>query len=158
MTGRIELRGFLAHPKDIEDEERLTRLTLLATVAMENAIAKWQGTRVPRIITGREDFNAHVMQTGGWDGWAHSVAVGTEFRDGEIRPRYDLIILTPGPLFGKATASIIDTALTGQKPVFFMPGDDDDADCGLLYPVTQVIQKDARDFKKGWTVRYGASV
>lgn len=153
------LRAFLAHPKDVEDDDVLRRLVQRAETSMKSAITKMGGAAEPVIITGREDFQNHVMNAGGWEGWTYSVAEGTERRDGLIQPRYDLIILTPGPLFGKATADIIERALKVGKPVFFMPGDfDEDADYGLFYPVTQVIQKDRRDFKKGWTVRYGASV
>jgi hypothetical protein len=151
------LRAFLAHPKDLDDY-RIDALRDLAIESMREAIAIMGGGREPHVVTGRDDFNANVMTAGGWEAWTYSVARGSEYRNGVLQPRFDIIILTPGPLFGKATAGIIEAALTHGRPCFLLPGDEQDEDLGMLYPITHVIVKDPRNFRTGYTVRYGASI
>lgn len=149
------LRAFLAHPKDTEDAT-IDRLVAAATEALKAQIEAHHGTVHPVVISGRDDFNDRVMACGGWAGWSASVVDGTGYIDGALRSLYDLIIVSPSSIVGKATADMVERALilgAAKKPVFFMPDPEAD-DGGKLYPVTGILLRDAKNFKKSHTLRF----
>lgn len=149
------LRCFLAHPRDTDDET-INRLVVEATTLLLKQIEAHHGTVRPVVISGRDDFNDRVMAAGGWEAWAASVVEGTGYIDGALRTLYDLIIVSPSPLVGKATAQMIERALSSpqaKKPVFFMP-DPEAEDSGHLYPVTGITLRDAKNFKKSHALRF----
>lgn len=155
MSGK--LRCFLAHPRGCEDAE-INLLRETAQALLKAQIAAHGGTVVPEVVAGRDDFNDRVMACGGWNDWAASVVDGAGYVDGALRTLYDLIIVSPTPLVGKATADMVTRALTNpvagrRKPVFFMPSPDAD-DGNRLYPVTGLTLRDPENYKKSHALNF----
>ena len=150
-----KLRAFLAHPKDTDDPT-IEVLKHAATGLLLAQIKAHHGGLTPEVVTGRDDFNDRAMACGGWGPWAESVATGTGYIDGALRTLYDLIIVTPYQLVGRATAQMLEAALGNanpslRKPVFFMPHPEA-PDGGYLYPVTSLAVHDPRNFKASHTL------
>lgn len=155
MTEPPALRAFLAHPKSSPDDE-IETLKATATALLGDQIARHRGSVRPCVIPGRDDFNDRVMACGGWEAWSASVVDGTGYVDGALRSLYDLIIVSPTAVVGKATADMISRALTNadpgkRKPVFFMPHPDA-PDGARLYPVINLRPRDGNDFRRSHTL------
>lgn len=151
------LRCFLAHPKDCEDAE-IDLLKGTAESLLTQQIRAHGGTVIPAVITGRDDFNDRVMMCGGWDDWAASVVEGTGYVDGALRTLYDLIVVSPHAIVGKATAQMIERALSNadpgkRKPVFYMPHPEAE-DGNKLYPVVAITKREVRDFKRSHSLQF----
>lgn len=150
MSDKPALRAFLAHPRDIEDDV-IELLKQEATRLLVAQVAAHQGNLAPEVIAGRDDFNDRAMACGGWEPWAASVVSGSGYVDGALRTLYDLIVVSPRVVIGKATAQMLTTALSNvnpalHKPIFFMPHPEE-PDGGHLYPVTRIQLRDSRNFK-----------
>jgi hypothetical protein len=133
------LRIFVAHPKGTPDEALdLTRREI------EEVARRQLPQHEIEIVLGRDDFQRSFARFGGWDGWIASVAAGTEYREGMIRPRFDVIVTTTATL-GRASAQMLRIAGGKAKPVLFFSGDD-------FIPVQNIVQRDGQDYRSGWEI------
>ena len=121
----------------------------LATAKDESPdkVAEWKAeltTLIPGVdvVDGLTDWHANFSRCGGWNGWAEDVATG---RDINGRPRYDAI-LCPRESVGKATAQIVDAALSAGKPVLLLRRD------GSVAQVAGVTVVDPESWKAGWAL------
>jgi len=131
---------FLAHPKDCDGE--LPGITVQVQAAIEK-LPRPAGVRVI-LYSGRDDYDACFKALGSWDAWTTNVATGVH--PTTRRPNYDVIVVAPQAVIGRATKDIVEKALKAGKPVLLFTR-------GKLARVRGVETRagDA-DFKAGWAV------
>lgn len=134
-----KLRIFVAHPKGETDEV----LDLTRSEIEEVARRQLPGREI-EIVLGRDDFQRSFARFGGWDGWIASIAGGSEYREGLLRPRFDVLVTTTTTL-GRATAQMLRIAAGKGKPVLYFTGAD-------FTPVQNVVQRDGQDYRAGWEI------
>lgn len=144
----MNLRIFLAHPKKIGDEE-IETLAKRATAALTETVSRLSPGTTVEVVTGRDDFMARSVTEGGWEPWCTSVARGVTYRENTLQPRFDAIVVAPSPILGRGTAQIVQDALRGQKPVYYL------RENGALLPVRNVVIHDPNDWQNGWGVDCG---
>jgi hypothetical protein len=106
-------RIFLAHPKALMDAD----IDALCAEALDRVSSALPDRRVA-VIAGRDAYRASYQRCGTWEAWARYIATGTEYGTGE--PAFHAVVVAPVPALGKATAGIVQHALTANKPVFVL--------------------------------------
>jgi len=130
-------KAFLAHKRQLDDR-KIDQLVAGATLLLRG-----KGVDHARVVSGRDDFKERSASLGGWQGWARDVAVG---EDEYGNPSFNAIIV-PAEVIGRATAGIIQEALTVAKPVYFWRK-------GELLQVKNVQTIDQEDWQQGWKLIY----
>ena len=108
-------RIFVAHPKATADAD----IDALCAEALDRVSAALPDRKVA-VIAGRDAYLASYQRCGTWDAWARYIATGGEYGTGE--PAFHAIVVAPLPGIGKATAGIVQHALTANKPVLLLNG------------------------------------
>lgn len=132
---------FLAHPSGMDDAV-LAALRDEVKAAMEPLLEPGMTITV---TTGKEDHTSRFGMCGGWPGWIQSVAEGTVTGLEGVRHLFDAYVVAPSETMGKATAEIIDRALTRGKAVFLYRG-------GIFRAGRTVVEIDRRDLRGGWVL------
>jgi len=136
------VRVFLAHPKgDTPTPVDMQRLRdSFHRLGMPGAL----DPQLVVYVTGEEDFSVNFQRYGGWNGWTQSVGAGKEYQGNAIVPRFDLIVVLPSQHVGRATADIVNYAVSNQRPVFFFDG--------MKIATVRGAVANGGDFKNGWTL------
>ena len=133
---------FLAHPKSMDPEKREHVAQLVGQLFSAS------GDEV-RVVTGHDDYMQYGPSAGSFDSWTRDVVDRADMMT--MKPVYSAIVVTQ-LYFGKATALIVQRALSKKRPVFvFIEGD---ADEEMLFRVVDLITIDKDDFIGGWTVEH----
>jgi hypothetical protein len=125
------MRLFLATAKG-DDDLRIEEAKHAVAALLPNAT----------VTDGMTDWQQNFHRCGGWNGWIEDVAAGRELGG---RPRYDGII-APYTTVGRATAQIVQRALSIGKPVVHMRRD------GTAARVVAIGCDDPDSWKAGWTL------
>lgn len=109
-------RIFLAHAKNADDAAIETLVQECTAAAKERLGPQAAAITTIVVTAARDDFNSRMAASGGWDGWAQSVAGGT---DAFGEPIFQAIVIpfVKGGLVGKATGAIAAGAEKLGKPV-----------------------------------------
>lgn len=137
----MKKRVFIAHPLRIENDV-LDRLQEEIADAMRPLLDPEIEVEV---TLGRDDFQRMMPTFGSWEAWAQSVAEGTFMTLTGPEPRFHGVIVAPYSTCGKATAAIVNRALTQGKGVFRYFE-------GVFYPVRGIVRTDPEDNRTGWQV------
>tara|TARA_Y100000034_G_scaffold52694_1_gene64680 strand:- start:120 stop:602 length:483 start_codon:yes stop_codon:yes gene_type:complete len=92
------------------------------------------------VVPGRDDHKLNF--TGDWDAWAKAVI---SRKDSITLQRHYDIIVVPSETVGRATAQIVEAALTVGRPVILF-------DEGTLKKVVGIHQHDPEDWQGGFTL------
>lgn len=137
-------RIFIGHAYACSSAE----LDALKAGVTEAARAKL-GPGLPFEVTlGRDSFQQHAMEKGGWAQWSDYVAIGKHSITHE--PCFNAIVIPyAGPhgagVVGAATAQIISKAGEAGKAVRAFHH-------GSLFNVTGIVDEDVTDKKRGWRI------
>lgn len=96
------------------------------------------------VVKAEDDYRDHFGRCGGWDAWARDVGQGVDYL--ARIPRYNCIACVQ-PTIGKATASIVQYALEGNRMVVLLRPD------GRVDRVFSVETVDANNYVAGWFLR-----
>lgn len=130
-----EYNIFLASPKGSSDfhvQGALTTVKDKFSAAISHADVA--------VVTSDQEWDRSFKQSGSWDAWTTHVACGVDY---EFRtPLYNAIVCTTERV-GKATADIVEKALTGRRMVALV----------MDSKITQVIgveSVDSDNWQSGW--------
>jgi hypothetical protein len=96
------------------------------------------------VVKAEDDYREHFGRCGGWDAWARDVGQGVDYL--ARTPRYNGIVCVE-QVVGKATASIVQYALEGNRMVVLLQPD------GKAVRVAAVDTLDANNYVAGWILR-----
>lgn len=91
------------------------------------------------VIKASDEWKRTFSSAGGWGPWTRQVGAG---RDLNGSPTYDVYIC-PREYVGKATAQIVEAALSAGRRVIFGSGGD-------FSRVTSIIEEDSQSWVAGW--------
>lgn len=135
------MKIFLATPKAMEqDEAQEIRANVEEFVRQVYPDAS--------IVLASDEFKRMSGAFDGWAGWATHVATGVDYTTRKLQ--YGVVIL-PGPVMGKATASIVELRLANRHPVVMWDGKG-------FQRVVAVNTVDPDDYVKGWEALVASQV
>jgi len=140
-----KLTVFFAHPSGASEEEIRLGMARIKEGFEEKAAQKGATLRV-RVVPGRDDFRECCR--GDWSLWAKRVVAR---RDAVTMKRLYHVYVVPSDVVGRATADIIEGAITANLPVFrLLPKKDTKNSWGSLQRITQVYAYDPEDWSSGF--------
>jgi hypothetical protein len=132
---------FLAHSKSDND---LATLKAKVINALDRAPQAPGAALSFSVVLGRDHHAVNFARCGSWDAWCNDVATG--IHPVKRTPMIDLFVVPEGPI-GKATARILELALTVRKPVLMLRE-------GGLVRARGIVTVDAKDYKAGWALHF----
>lgn len=142
---KSRIKVFYAHRASEPEGE--TKAQMRRIYEHLSSAAKLRGAE-PKIsiISGRSDFQKHF--TGDWDRWT----AGVSGRKNAVtnKPLYGAIVV-PSDILGRATASIVEGAITRGTPVFLLVDEETAQETGrALQRITEVYPYDPDDWTGGF--------
>jgi hypothetical protein len=131
------IRLFIAHRKAEEDLDALKS-------SVESALTASKLSNFT-LTLGRDDYEEKFKSAGSWDAWIERIATG--IHPITRKAIYDGLVV-PDAKVGKATAKMVELALSKKKPVLYLTSD------GAVKVVTGVERKDLRNFQSGWELLF----
>lgn len=109
--------------------------------AMRVIVGRLVGSKV---TSGKADFLARFPPgtTPNWGSWTTAVSIGINY--GTQRPNYDVFIV-PAMEIGKATADIVNAAISAGKPCLFWNPNDPDEPREIA-----TTERTSESWKGGW--------
>lgn len=139
------MRVFFAHPAGASDAEIREGSARIKEGLESKATEKGKELRV-KVIPGRDDFKERCR--GDWNLWAKQVVAR---KDAVTMKRLYHAYVVPSDVVGRATADIIEGAITANLPVFRLyPKSDTKNSWGSLQRITQVYAYDPEDWSTGF--------
>lgn len=135
------MKIFLATPKSMPIEEATQVRERIETFVQEVY-------PTASVVLASDEFKRMSGAFDGWAGWASHVATGVDYATRKLQ--YGVVIL-PGPVMGKATATIVELRLASRHPVVMWDGKG-------FQKVVAVNTVDPEDYVKGWEALVASQV
>jgi hypothetical protein len=140
---RKVFRVFIAHPKDVNDNEIEIIRERIASI-LERASERSPNPVKVSAILGREDWDANFKRCGAWHAWERDVVLRVDYA---TRERFYSAIVATSRIIGSATRGIILTAIAAKVPALLF-----DEQRQMMWKIRSVVTIDPMDFREGWEI------